>query len=71
MTDHMFNQFAEMGDGPAPSDDPQAMSHCPECMSIQLDGGPVRIEGSLAYQHCTCLKCGNRWEDYYRYEGWM
>ena len=41
---------------------------CPDCMSAQVEGKSIDIEGLTARQKCYCLNCEAQWEDVYRYD---
>ena len=44
---------------------------CPDdnCGSVNIEGGPVEIDASVAIQECVCSDCGLQWSDVYRLVG--
>ena len=38
---------------------------CPECGSIQIEGGNVQIDGKEAWQPVSCLHCRTTWTEVY------
>ena len=39
---------------------------CPLCRSVDIEGGFVQTDTSLAWQRMQCNKCEARWRDIYR-----
>jgi transcription elongation factor Elf1 len=38
---------------------------CPFCKSHEIEGGPVDIVGTSAFQNVKCIACGASWQDEY------
>ena len=45
-----------------------AINRCPirKCLSEDIEGGGVAIEGKYALQEVTCNDCGTVWQDEYK-----
>lgn len=41
-------------------------NRCPHCDSGDLNGGPVEIDGNIAWQEVTCIDCDEAWIDLYK-----
>lgn len=48
-----------------------APGRCPVCGSPDIEGEPVEIDGTHAYQRCRCDECGAGWTDAYDVAGYV
>ena len=45
-------------------------SVCPVCQSREIRGQGFSIDGTVASQGVSCLKCGSQWQDIYQLAGY-
>lgn len=45
-------------------------SICPNCGSSDINGGPVEVDASTAWQEITCQDCSASWNDLYQLTGY-
>ena len=45
-------------------------SLCPFCLSDEIEGGSVTIDGRYATQEVACSACGGVWHSYYILTGY-
>ncbi len=38
---------------------------CPLCQSVQIEGGPVEVDGDMTEQTVSCLACHATWQEQY------
>jgi len=43
---------------------------CPSCKSDNINGGPLEVDGVIAWSTVNCAECDATWEDIYRIEGY-